>query len=307
MGVPLGPPPCCRNLTSTYLRYRNNHRASAGKGALGGPPDGIQGQQLIDPEDPRGIELSVLPPQWVDSAQEARDVIKQIKERLAQLAKAQHRRLLKVFDDAGDGDKEVMGLFQQISQLIKKCEQCIHQVKTLGGASCSHSDKEFRLNVQRGLATTLQELSQEFRTSQKEYLSKIKQRQGGDLWDAPTGDSSGSTARPEVGFSDGQLLELESMETNASQRSGEITQIAASISDLHTVFKELAVLVIDQGSILDRIDYNIEQVVHTSQDANVQLQKAEKSSKSNRAMKCIFVLVAINVVLLLILILKARH
>jgi len=252
-----------------------------------------------------GIELSTLPPQWIDSAQEARDLIKAIRERLTKLAKEQHRRLLKVFDDGGD--KEVTELFQQISGLIKKCEQCIHQVKTAGGASQSSSDREFRLNVQRGLATTLQELSQEFRTSQKEYLNKIKQRQGGNLWDdEPAGKATGSTGRADMSFSDSQLLEIDGMEVNATQRSQEVNQIAASVSDLHTIFKELAVLVIDQGSILDRIDYNIEQVVHQSQEANVQLQKAEKSSKSNRAMKCIFVMVAVNVTLLLILILKHR-
>merc|ERR1712012_602025 len=108
------------------------------------------------------------------------------------------------------------------------------------------------------------------------------------------------------GFSDMQLLELTEMEDNASQRSEEICQIASSISDLHTIFKELAVLVIDQGTILDRIDYNIEQVVVKSKEANVQLQKAEKNQKSNRAMKCILLLVVINLILILILIVKAR-
>jgi len=110
-----------------------------------------------------------------------------------------------------------------------------------------------------------------------------------------------------VGFTDGQMHELEAMEVNAGQRSTEITQIASSVNDLHTIFKELAVLVIDQGSILDRIDYNIEQVVHQSVEANKQLKKAEDSQKSNRAMKCIFALVLINLILIVILIIKTRH
>lgn len=97
------------------------------------------------------------------------------------------------------------------------------------------------------------------------------------------------------------------MEGKASQRSEEICQVATSINDLHTIFKELAVLVIDQVSILDRIDYNIEQVVHQSKEANVQLQKAEKSSKSNRATRCMLALVVVNIVLILILIMKSRH
>merc|ERR1712139_167010 len=102
------------------------------------------------------------------------------------------------------------------------------------------------------------------------------------------------------------MHELDAMEVNVDQRSDEIVRIAQSVSDLHTIFKELAVLVIDQGTILDRIDYNVEQVVHQSRQANVQLQKAEKAQKSNRAMKCIIVLVAVNLVLIVILILKHR-
>lgn len=38
------------------------------------------------------------------------------------------------------------------------------------------------------------------------------------------------------------------------------TAAVKSIEDLSTIFKELAVLVIDQGTILDRIDFNMEQV-----------------------------------------------
>eukprot|EP00438_Fugacium_kawagutii_P005818 Skav230521 [mRNA] locus=scaffold4943:110791:111009:+ [translate_table: standard] len=49
----------------------------------------------------------------------------------------------------------------------------------------------------------------------------------------------------------------------------EIDHIASSIADLHCIFKELAVHVIDQGSILDRIDYNIEQATTGPERAHV--------------------------------------
>ena len=45
---------------------------------------------------------------------------------------------------------------------------------------------------------------------------------------------------------------------DVDQRNQDIMEIAKSIEDLAIVFKELAVLVIDQGTILDRIDYNME-------------------------------------------------
>merc|ERR1719336_669013 len=120
-------------------------------------------------------------------------------------------------------------------------------------------------------------------------MSEIKGRQGsGNLWDGPDTKKGGGDG-PDTGFTDSQLAELDAMEINAEQRSAEICQIASSISDLHTIFKELAVLVIDQGTILDRIDYNIEHSVHSLVEGNKQLQTAETSQKSNRAMKCIMV------------------
>jgi len=270
-----------------------------------------QGQKLLsaEVENKAGIggndlEMAPLPPQWVDSADEAREDIKAIKEKLVQLKKAQHKRLIKVFNDDGSPDKEVEAISNQVSSLVRRCESTIHQVKSRGGVS-SDKEQEFRINVQRNLATQLQQVSQQFRQFQKEYVGEIRKQQKGTMWDETPTVSGSALADVDIGFTEGQNHELETMEINASQRSEEICQIASSISDLHTIFKELAVLVIDQGSILDRIDYNIEQVVVQSKEANQQLQKAEKTQKSNRAMKCIYLLVAIDTILILILI--ARH
>lgn len=296
-----------RDLTHTFVRYRNDRRGGRGKGSglLGGdvPAD----RSLLRDGETRGetsIEMAALPPQWVDSAEDAREDIKAIKEKLVNLTKAQQKRLLNVFSDDAQPDKDVEAISGHIGKLIRHCEGCIHQVKTRGAnQGVSDTDATFRENVQRNLATQLQKLSQQFRQAQKEYLDNIRQRQKGALWDDGPKAGGGGV---DNGFTEGQLLELDSMEVNASQRSEEISQIASSISELHTIFKELAVLVIDQGSILDRIDYNIEQVVTQSTEANKQLQKAEKAQKSNRATKCMLALVLANAILILILIFKAR-
>jgi len=248
--------------------------------------------------------MTSLPPQWVDAAEQAREDIKKIKDKLVQLEKAQSKRLIRVFSDDKAPDKEVERLSSEVSNLVKRCEGSIHQVKIRGTALASEKDRELRQNMQRNLATQLQQLSQHFRQSQKDYLSDIRNRQKGGLIE----DSSRkSVSDHDIGFTDSQMQDLQEMEQSASARNEEISTIAASITDLHTIFKELAVLVIDQGSILDRIDYNIEQVVHQSAEANKQLRKAEESQKSNRAMNCIYFLVIVNLVIIVLLIVKARH
>ena len=66
---------------------------------------------------------------------------------------------------------------------------------------------------------------------------------------------------------------MESNEAAIDQREREVNQIAKSIHQLAEIFRDLQTLVIDQGSILDRIDYNIEQTNLQVKEAVVELDK----------------------------------
>ena len=52
--------------------------------------------------------------------------------------------------------------------------------------------------------------------------------------------------------------QLRSNDTAILQREREINDIAKGIIELADIFKELQSMVIDQGTMLDRIDYNVE-------------------------------------------------
>lgn len=57
-------------------------------------------------------------------------------------------------------------------------------------------------------------------------------------------------------------------------RDRELTEIAKSIASLAELFKDLSVMVIDQGTLLDSVEYNIEQTAVQVQDAVKELDMA---------------------------------
>ncbi|EER01979.1 syntaxin-43, putative [Perkinsus marinus ATCC 50983] len=236
--------------------------------------------------------MATLPPQWFDIQTEISDYLTQIKERLSQLRSVQQKRLLKVFDDHSGSeslqDAELDAISTAVNQLFRKCEI---RLKDLVRSTPGEDSKmeECRKNAARALANRMQGLSGEFKSMQGKFLKEVRQRQNVNLWE-DDGESRGKGVLDDAGFDDQQVLELEALEVNATQRSKEIGKIAQSIIELNQIFKELAVLVIDQGTVLDRIDYNMEHAVDQTREANVQLTQAERAQRSSRVMKCILIL-----------------
>lgn len=177
--------------------------------------------------------------------------------------------------------------------------------------------KEQRLttNIVKSVITKLQELSVLFRGTQNNYIKQIKSREERskmyfddsaiktdfDMFE--NNDTIDDYFVNNKQMSQQQLLYLEEENTViASQREQEVNSIVKSIVDLNDIFKELAQMVADQGTILDRIDYNIEQTQTQVYEGFKQLQKADNYQRKNRKMCCIIILAATTVLLIILLI-----
>lgn len=74
-------------------------------------------------------------------------------------------------------------------------------------------------------------------------------------------------------------------EYRAKYKDKEIQELTESVRDLAVLFKELSTLVIEQGTIIDRIDYNVEVALEQTKKGKKHLIGARKAQKSNRARK----------------------
>lgn len=65
--------------------------------------------------------------------------------------------------------------------------------------------------------------------------------------------------------------------TQLREREAALRKLESDITDVNTIFKDLAVMVHDQGEIIDSIESNVEQVHVRVSEANNHLESARKS------------------------------
>ena len=317
-----------RDLTKTFLERRSAammRRRTGGEDRGGGKivndsytklAAGGADEDLFLQEE-GGIQMSTLGskqrPPWVEDVDAVNEVLTDIQRQMDQLHSLHATRLGSVFGkDLDNMEGQIEKLTRDITDAFRYAERLLQKVglatKRAGGEEATVG-----ANVQRSLAKRLQEQSVTFRQSQRKYLAEVQAQKSGGIVagaDSRFGIDFNDATTPQVGgdfFTTQQVAMVDDLTEAVQSRDQEIVKIAQSIEELGAIFKELAVLVIDQGTILDRIDYNMEAVVESTKTGIQQLERAEKSQKNARPLKCIVCLVTLIVVLLLILVLKHKR
>lgn len=104
-----------------------------------------------------------------------------------------------------------------------------------------------------------------------------------------------------------QQKQLHSNDAAIVQREREIEDIAQGIIDLSDLFRDLQNIVIDQGTMLDRIDYNVENMAVDVKAADKELNVASGYQKRTTKRKIILLLVLIIVGVIILLAIKPKR
>ncbi|XP_058084139.1 tlg2p-like protein a isoform X2 [Magnolia sinica] len=298
-----------RNRTTLYRKYRDSlrtvrcpaissssSRSTPSSSAAGGPVIELATSSLLPPnrsyaplstDDPgisRGALTVGLPPAWVDVSEEIAANMQRARTKMAELVKAHSKALMPSFGDGKEDQHVIEVLTQEITHLLKQSGKRLQKLS----ASGTSEDSSVRKNVQRSLATDLKNLSTELRKKQSAYLKRLQQqREGQDGVDLEMNLSKVEDDDfSDVGFNEYQMSKLKRSEAFTAEREREITQVVESVNELAQIMKDLSVLVIDQGTIVDRIDYNIQNVAASVEEGFKQLQKAEKIQRKGGMVMC---------------------
>lgn len=298
-----------RSLTDVFLLMRNNAQQTRHMYSRRGSGDQ---ESLVPRED--DLEAGSPPPAWLHTVQEVQFAARDIQERLSELADLRQRHLTRpTLDDSTADEQRIEALQHDITDALARAQRATQQVQRAGRAAGSQSEARLNKTVVLALATRLQELSGEFRSSQGTYLRQHQQREQRSQSyfdamiyedDASAADTVADRAFMQQGapMSEQELLQLEENTAALRQRDTEVQELVRSITELNAIFRDLAQMVADQGQVVDRIDVNVENTqVKVTQGAR-QLQKADQHQRRGRKMTCIFGLAGAIVLLLIILI-----
>ncbi|OOF98254.1 hypothetical protein ASPCADRAFT_43530 [Aspergillus carbonarius ITEM 5010] len=285
-----------RDRTNLYISYRQSfahHPAKkprylgASNGFSDSPSQPEESRRLIsdtgglDDDGDAIIEMDVLPPRWVDVQEEVTELLADIAQKSGLLDKLHQKHLLPGFgdEDARKQDEavierltqEITRAFHMCQKAVQKIEVMVREAKQQGGVSSG--DETMAKNLQISLAARVQEASARFRKKQSNYLKKLRGLEGGSVpfersptpMQNPYTDPSLMESDADKSFSQSTLIQTSQRLTGQNdaaieQREREINDIAKGIIELSDIFRELQAMVIDQGTMLDRIDYNIERM-----------------------------------------------
>ncbi|KAH8107939.1 t-SNARE [Cristinia sonorae] len=322
--------PTTRSRTLLFISYRDS-RASSSRFKRRvlfnydeSNQDGDEQDRLIDSDTGHVSIDAELPPQWVDLAAQVEEILVATQAKVAHLDKLHAKHALPGFTDRSAEEREIEAATTDVTKDFRRCHALIQRI----GAAPEHAfppsggsnhQALAAKNVQRGLAAKVQELSGTFRKKQRVYMEKLQGHaiknqdlliasgaislKGSEGLSAVDEDVAAATA------SRNQVLdqELVTPDLDLRARDRELTEIAKSIAQLAELFKDLSALVIDQGTLLDSVEYNIEQTAVQMSDAVRELDMATRYQKNTGRRKCIFLLLLIIFGLILVLIFKPKR
>lgn len=327
-----------RDRTNLYLSYRQSLIHHPAKKPQFTPTNGFsdtpshpeENRRLIPETDEDGdmvIEMDLLPPRWVDVQEEVSELLSEIAQNSAQLDKLHQKHLLPGFgdEDLRKQDESVIEhLTQDITRSFHDCQRAIMRIETMVGESKAHGgvtsgEETMAKNIQISLAARVQEASARFRKKQSTYLRKLRDLEGiatpfdGTPMQAqnPYTDPSMMESDADRSFSQTMLQQTSQRQTGQNdaaiaQREREINDIAKGIIELSDIFRELQTMIIDQGTMLDRIDYNVERMGTEVKAADKELKVATSYQQRTTKRKIMLLLLLIVVGMIIVLVVKPK-
>lgn len=305
-----------RNRTEEFLRLRASHRPDLGYGndndrasLVGGTGNSVEMQE---------------PPEWLRFFELIRHSQRQIIADQQSLEKLQRKHLLVEFGVNRDKEREQREIEDVMREMLKKFEMAEQDLRALkesyteecftGPDGGNQMQRRILANVTQCLAQELSTLNRTVRDSHRRYVkaiekqSIVRSKSAGGAHQQEIEDRLQEQAKMEEYLQRGctqeqvEAIMLNSQRVNELDR--EYTNILHNVKALHDMFADLHTMVVEQGTILDRIEYNMTKTYDSVVNAKAKLVKAKEHQTASTYSMCFMLLVVMVAGCLLALFVK---
>ena len=221
----------------------------------------------------------------------------------------QQQRLIPKFDDEENKklNKSIKELSSEMTLELKDCQIILKEIindKTDEDDINLYNinNKQIKQNMKQNIITKINEFTKKFKLNQELYTNKFNDF----VIDEEITDKSFSMKKngEEENKNPNDFLSTQEGNSQLRQRDQDLTNLLKSVNELAQLFKDMQTLVMEQGTILDRIDYNIDIASSNVSKGKKNIAKADKYMKNNCFRNVIIILIVIIFIEALLIILK---
>jgi len=225
------------------------------------------------------------------------------------LQEKQQQRLIPKFDDQENKklNKSIKEISTEMTQELKQCQNILKEIindkEDLNDinnfSELNATNVQIKQNMKQNIITKLNDFTKKFKLNQELYNNKFQDF----VIDEEMANKSFSIRKNEEKNSN-DFLSTQENNDQLRRRDEDLTNLLKSVNDLAQIFKDMQTLVMEQGTILDRIDYNIDIASSNISQGKKNITKADKHMKNNCFRNVIIILIVIIFIEALLLVFK---
>ncbi|CAM9503306.1 unnamed protein product [Discosporangium mesarthrocarpum] len=181
-----------------------------------------------------------------------------------------------------------------------------------GGRPAKASEIRVRENLHNTLTRKFVDVAKDYQNRQNKYKTSVKkkaERQIKAVKPSATDDELDAVFETEDGvqrvmeaaiLQQGDPVEVANVLQEVQDTYQDVRRLEASIIELHKMFVDLALLVDQQGEMLDQIEFQVKSAGDYVRDANADIENAITSSKKIRKRQCCMIVIVLIIIAIII-------
>ena len=238
--------------------------------------------QLISSKDK--IELqNIYTPRYMEVYEQCNNLLKDFEIEFNKLREEQQKRIVPSFNESESKliNQNIQYISNKMTQKLKKCKYLAKELKTY--LVNSYLDDNIKINMYQNLLNRLADAARSLQRNEELYLQKFREFGANESFFSNNNNIINNNNYDSIETTQTQNFYTNSSEKKVDigkERTKELDQMVNTVLELKKIFEEVSNMVIFQGTILDRIDYNTYQARHNIRRGNREMEEAHERLKS---------------------------